>query len=190
MANIRHAVPLKFHLETLRRYLVVLAIALWLGGFTFYSVVVIHTAHHVLDSMLETGLITQKVSGWLNWIGVGTLVILLWNVVASWRSQNRLLRNLLAVMWVVMAAVEVWLFVLHPVLDKQINLETRHLVDRQQFRRTHTFYVTLSTVQWVAGLIYTFVALHLWRKADSAQATSFSHAATPQSARATSPRVP
>lgn len=159
---------LKFHLETARRYLVVLAIAIWLGGFTFYSVVVIHTAHHVLDSMLETGLITQQVSGWLNWIGVGTLVILLWNVQASWRSQNRLLRNLLATMWMVMTAVEIWLFLLHPVLDKQIDLETRRLIDRAQFQSAHTLYVTLSTVQWCAGLIYVFCTLQAWRNADGA----------------------
>jgi hypothetical protein len=182
--------PWKFHLETARRYLVVLAIALWLGGFTFYSVVVIHTAHHVLDSMLETGLITQKVSGWLNWIGVGTLVILLWNVLANWREQQRWLRNILIVMWVIMAAVEVWLFVLHPVLDRQINLETRHLVDRQQFRPTHTLYVTLSTVQWIAGLIYTVFALHGWRKTDATQIMSSSREASFLSERAISPRAP
>jgi hypothetical protein len=181
---------LKFHCETGRRYLVVLAISLWLGGFTFYSVVVIHTAHHVLDSMLETGLITQQVSGWLNWIGIGTLAILLWNVFASWRTQNRLLRNSLATMWLVMTAVEIWLFLLHPMLDKQINLETHHLVDRVQFRNVHTLYVTLSTVQWGAGLIYIFVTLQAWRNIDSTQATNSSREAIPGSEHAIYQRAP
>ncbi|MGZ4974471.1 MAG: hypothetical protein ACXWDN_17055, partial [Limisphaerales bacterium] len=156
---------LKFHGETARRYLVMLAISLWLGGFTFYSVVVIHTAHHVLDSMLETGLITQQVSRWLNLIGVGALLILLWNTVVDCR-QRGCIRWILGVAWIVMAAVQIWLFLLHPVLDRQIDLQTRHLVDRAQFRPAHTFYVTLSTVQWAAGLIYVFCMLHAWRLRD------------------------
>ena len=181
---------LKFHLEIARRYLVLLAIAIWLGGFTFYSVVVIHTAHRVLDSMLETGLVTQQVSGWLNWIGVGTLVILLWNVLSGWLTQNRFLRNLLAAMWLIMAAVQVWLFVLHPVLDRQIDLETRHLVDRVQFHSVHTSYVTLSTIQWASGLIYLFCALHAWRKADSKQIMTSSSGAIDHSERAISQHAP
>jgi hypothetical protein len=156
---------MKFHAETARRYLVVLAVSMWLGGFTFYSVVVIHTAHHVLDSMLETGLITQQVSRWLNVIGVVALLILLWNCIVE-RRQRRCVRWILFGTWMVMAAVEVWLFLLHPVLDRQINLETRHLVDRVHFRPVHTFYVTLSTIQWVAGLLYVFAMLHAWRIAD------------------------
>jgi hypothetical protein len=160
---------LRFYAETARRYLVVLAVSLWLGGFTFYSVVVIHTAHHVLDSMLETGLITQQVSGWLNLIGVGALVILLWDVSALWQSKSKWMRWILVVIWIGMAGVQVWLFLLHPVLDRQIDLETRRLVDRAQFRSVHTFYVALSTVQWAAGLIYVFCMLQTWRSADEAR---------------------
>jgi hypothetical protein len=146
--------------------LVVLAISFWLGGFTFYSVVVIHTAHHVLDSLLEAGLITQQVSRWLNLIGVGALVILFWDALANWRQKSRWLRGAIVVLWIVMAAVQVWLFWLHPVLDRQIDLEARKLIGREQFRSAHTFYVTLSTVQWAAGLVYVFAMLQSWRTAD------------------------
>lgn len=155
---------IKFHCETARRYLVLLAISMWLGGFTFYSVVVIHTAHHVLDSMLETGLITQQVSGWLNIIGVAALVILLWNTLVN--RQRHWTKWFLASMWIVMAVVQVSLFLLHPVLDHQIDIETRHLVNREAFRPTHTLYVSLSTVQWIAGLLYLFCTLHVWRLRD------------------------
>lgn len=161
---------IKFHCETARRYLVLLAVSFWLGGFTFYSVVVIHTAHHVLDSMLETGLITQKVSNWLNLIGVVALVVLLWETLVNLQSRSRI-RWLLAIAWSMMAAVQIWLFLLHPVLDRQIDLETRHLVDRAQFRPVHTFYVTLSTVQWAAGLLYLLGTLHSWRVRDNANGT-------------------
>lgn len=155
----------KFHCETARRYLTLLAVSFWLGGFTFYSTVVIHTAHHVLDSMLETGLITQKVSLWLNLSGVVALLILLWETLAIVRSRIGA-RWLLVSAWSIMAAVQIWLFLLHPVLDRQINLETRHLIDRQRFRPAHTLYVSLSTVQWSAGLLFLFGTLHSWRVKD------------------------
>lgn len=168
----------QFYFETARRYLVMLAVSLWLGGFTFYSVVVIHTAHRVLDSMLETGLITQRVSEWLNLIGVGALVILLWDVYAVWRQKWKWMRCVLASMWVVMTAMQVWLFLLHPVLDRQIDLETRRLVDRTQFESAHTLYVTLSTVQWMAGLVYVFCALLAWRRVDTGEAVAVETPAT------------
>lgn len=141
----------------------------WLGGFTFYSVVVIHTAHHVLDSMLEAGLITQQVSVWLNVSGVAALLILFWETLVNMRSQSRL-RWIVIGTWAIMTAVQIWLFLLHPVLDRQIDLETRHLVDRARFRPAHTLYVTLSTVQWASGLLYLFFTLQMWRMQD--QATS------------------
>jgi hypothetical protein len=166
---------IRFYLEIVRRYLVVLAVSFWLGGFTFYSVVVIHTAHRVLDSMLETGLITQRVSGWLNLIGVGALVILLWDVFALWRIKAKWMRWVLVSLWVVMAGVQVWLFLLHPNLDRQIDLETRDLVNRMQFRSVHTFYVTLSTVQWAAGLVYVFCALCAWRCVDTRVSVQMRH---------------
>ena len=50
----------------MRRFLVILAIGFWLGGFTFYASVVIHTGHRVFGSRLEVGFLTQQVTRWLN----------------------------------------------------------------------------------------------------------------------------
>lgn len=75
---------------------------------------------------------------------------------------------MLSAAWLIMTAVQIWLFLLHPVLDRQIDLETRRLIDRDQFEPAHTLYVTLSTVQWIAGLFYLFCTVHAWRVQDSA----------------------
>jgi hypothetical protein len=52
-----------------RRYCYILLMAAWMGGFTFYALIVIPTAERVLDSMRDTGFITQQVTRWLNLIG-------------------------------------------------------------------------------------------------------------------------
>jgi hypothetical protein len=155
------------HVEIARRYIVLLATCLWFGGFTFYSLVVIHTGHDVFDSRLETGFLTQKVTGWLNFIGVITLFLLLWNTVVSWRDRAVWLRWLLVAMWVVMAGVECWLFRLHPALDQMLNSETHKILDREHFRTVHDFYVNLSTVQWCATLVYIWASLLAWKNSDS-----------------------
>src|SRR5436190_19571918 len=74
----------KIHTELMRRYLFTVATALWLGGFTFYSTVVIHTGHRVLGGLLEVGFVTQRVTSWLNLIGVVALLVLLWLVIVTW----------------------------------------------------------------------------------------------------------
>jgi len=49
-------------IHVFRRYLIFAAVAFWLGGFTFYASVVIHTGHRVFGSRVETGFLTQQVT--------------------------------------------------------------------------------------------------------------------------------
>ena len=79
-AEQRRAVPAQ---PLWRRYCYVLLMAGWMGGFTFYALIVIPTAEIVLDSMRETGFITQQVTRWLNLIGAGVLLIIFWLVAAG-----------------------------------------------------------------------------------------------------------
>src|SRR2546421_12981299 len=76
-----------------RRFLVIVALGFWLGGFTFYAGVVIHTGHRVVGGMRETGFLTQQVTGWLNVSGVAALAILLWNAIACWKAPGRWARG-------------------------------------------------------------------------------------------------
>src|SRR5207247_5841896 len=71
-----------------RRFLVIVALGFWLGGFAFYAGVVIHTGHRVFGGMRETGFLTQQVTGWLNVSGVAALTILFWNALANWKCQG------------------------------------------------------------------------------------------------------
>src|SRR5689334_8725515 len=52
-----------------RRFIVISAIAFWLGGFTFYAGVAIPTGVEVLGTHKAVGFITQGVTRWLNVAG-------------------------------------------------------------------------------------------------------------------------
>src|SRR5580704_16162576 len=75
-----------------KRYCYILLMAGWMGGFTFYALIVIPTAERVLDSMRDTGFITQQVTRWLNLIGAVILLILPWFITAGWWKQPPRLR--------------------------------------------------------------------------------------------------
>ena len=72
-----------------RRFLVIAAIAFWLGGFTFYSGVAIPMGVEVLGTHRAVGFITERVTNWLNVAGVVALIIFLWNLLLEWRGQTR-----------------------------------------------------------------------------------------------------
>ena len=150
-------------IELARRFLVIAAVAFWLGGFTFYASVVIHTGHRVFGGRLETGFLTQQVTQWLNFIGVITLTILLANGFADWRHPSRWIKASLWLTWAIMAAILVALYTLHPMLDRMLDVEAHRVVDRSHFHGLHATYMNLSTTQWVAGLLHLWLTLLVWR---------------------------
>jgi hypothetical protein len=140
----------------LRRFLVASGLGLWLGGFTFYSAVVIHIAAEILGDHRPVGFITQDVSNWLNLIGAVVLAILLWNMAAIWPTATRWCRTGLTVTWLSMAIGLGALVVVHHALDAVLNADSQEIVDYRRFIWLHRFYLAISTGQWGAGL------LHVW----------------------------
>jgi hypothetical protein len=158
-SRVRRFIAAQFRDGTVRRFLFMAAVAFWIGGFTFYTTVVIHVGHAVLGSQLKQGFITQRVTGWLNVAGAVVLPVLLWNTVAIWRVRGRVLQILLMSTWLVMAAVQVELFALHPVMDRLLDARARAVLDYNRFDVLHAVYVTSSTVQWAAGLLHVWCAV-------------------------------
>src|SRR5436190_16665061 len=62
--------------ERLYRFACLAALAFWMGGFTFYALVVIPTGNRLLGS-IQQGLLTQQVTHWMNLIGLLALMLLL-----------------------------------------------------------------------------------------------------------------
>jgi hypothetical protein len=150
----------------LRRYATVLLLAMWMGGFTFYALVVIPTATKVLGSIRLAGFITQQVTNWLNLIGVAVILFFLWNVTAEWNQQTRVRRMCLAGMWGVMALTHSGLFIVHRFIDHQLTIPSHTIGDYDGFLTLHTVYLFIATTQWVAALIYLWLLFGCWRRSD------------------------
>jgi hypothetical protein len=138
------------------RSLAMIAHAVWLGGFTFYSAVVLWVVHEAYGS-LEAGRITQRVTDWLNAIGVAT-VALWWLVVWIDRRlaptfARRLVVGLLALTTLLLA----FLLVDHRFLDHR--LEHQGL---SGFYAPHRVYLIASTAQWAVNLLLIPATLRLW----------------------------
>ena len=143
---------------------VAVTIVLWLGGFTVYSIVVVHTAHRILRSHVRVGMVTQNVTHWLNGFGVAMIAALLWNLIAEAGSWFRWLRRIALATWAVMALSQLALICLHPMMDAQIDSAAHELRDTVRFHNMHNLYLTLSTAQWIACILHG--ALLLWPKKD------------------------
>lgn len=153
---------------TLRRFLVVVGLSFWLGGFTFYVSVVVPIGTRVLESALAQGMITRQVTVWLNVAGACALVVLLWDVLtADQVAWRRLLRRGL---WLFILFCQVALFLLHAHLDAMIDPVAETISDRDAFYRSHRLYLWLHTFQWAAALVFIVLMLKCWQAEDRSRA--------------------
>jgi len=158
-----------------RRYAVLLIFAMWMGGFTFYTLVVIPTGGKVLDGgERDVGFITQQITNWLNWLGVAALLVLGWN---AWAEGRGFWRLVLGACWTVMAVSLVGLFVIHPVLDGMLDKDSHKIHGGSVFFDWHRRYMAVASLQWLAALAYMWVALIVWRRTDERKSQG---PATPQ----------
>jgi hypothetical protein len=148
-----------------RRFLVLIALMFWQGGFTFYAAVVVPIGQDVVP--LVQPFITRRVAPWINIAGAGTLLLLALDILgergrvsAPWTYRLRWL------MWLGMAValgVLVWLY---PHIDRYLNLDDPWTIDRAALRLWHRAYLWVSTIQWGCGLVYVGLTLRAWRVAD------------------------
>ncbi|HSZ58857.1 MAG TPA: hypothetical protein VK797_24670 [Tepidisphaeraceae bacterium] len=148
-----------------RRFLVISAIAFWLGGFTFYSGVAIPMGVEVLGTHRAVGFVTQRVTNWLNVAGVIALAIFAWNMALGWRGTGKILRNTLLLTWLLMVGIEIELIFLHPVMDRLLTIHpVREILDEDRFDLLHHVYLISTTAQWVFGMIHVWCICVLWKQ--------------------------
>src|SRR4051812_48761340 len=99
------------------RFLCWLSLAVWVGGFTFYSVVVIPVLHDAMGS-LETGYITQRVTDAIN--AAGALALALWWLAAGVERSTGSARDRRArlMLLAVSTGTLAFLVILHRVMDR------------------------------------------------------------------------
>lgn len=140
------------------RWLALVSFALWFGGFTFYSAVVIPVLEEAMGRVEAGSMVTREVTDTLNLIGLATLI--LWWLLAwferplggPWAPRLRV--GLLATD----TALLIGLLALHKVLDRRLD-EGR----MEGFYPLHETYLIASTVQWGANLALLASSIWIWR---------------------------
>jgi hypothetical protein len=147
-----------------RRFLVLAALMFWQGGFIFYAAVVVPIGQQVLRPPVSQGVITRRVTNYLNLAGAIALVPLLWDgAVSGDRSAwRRLLRSLT---WAGMAITLGLLAWLHVRMDSLLD-QISQPVDTAAFHGLHRVYLWVQTGQWCLALVYAVLALMAWRAED------------------------
>src|SRR5262245_53358949 len=133
-------------MQTTRRFLSIVGLALWLGGMVFYGGVVVPIAHDVLGSHREIGFVTRRVTSPLNWIGAVTTPLLVWNVLSE--APNRTRRNRIA-LWAsgaFMLACLIAHFALRSILDGMLDPSTMTVRDRARFFPLHERYLNVTSL--------------------------------------------
>jgi hypothetical protein len=150
-------------MRTPRRFLVLVALFFWQGGFTFYAAVVVPVGTDVLNSERRQGFITRRVTYYLNITGAVALAPLAWDVLAA--RDRRARRRWRAALWVLLALAQLALFGLHAYLDSLLQVRGRIVLDPEAFRPAHRTYLWVSTVQWGCGVLFLFLTLRAWQAA-------------------------
>jgi hypothetical protein len=154
-------------LIVLWRFLVVMALLFWQGGFLFYASVVVPVGQEELGSHRRQGFITRKVTNYLNLSGVVALGVLAIDLAAHDPSRWR--RAARGLSWLGMAVTLAGLAALHWFMDDWLEPASRSILAPDAFQAAHRSYLWVSTIQWVFGLVYLCLALGAWRAVDRAR---------------------
>lgn len=143
----------------LSRYLALVGMMVWVGGFMFYGGAVVAILEDALGSH-DAGMVTRRVTNILNAIGA---VVILWSIVLAWferkigqRWATRTRTGLLIVTTLCLVA----LAVLHIIMDNHLDHQL------PGFRRWHRNYLRVSTAQWLVNLGLLALYLKLWSRPD------------------------
>lgn len=131
----------------------------------FYSAVVVPVGTEVLGSPLLQGTITQPVTNWLNLIGIGWCLALVWD---CWQTTDpqRWRRRLRAGFTIISVLLLAVLFGLHLEMDRHLDVEATRIMNKVAFRLWHVTYLWTSTAHWVIGLLMALLTLSAWRAED------------------------
>lgn len=140
--------------------------ALFWGGLTFYTGFVVPIAHDILINPMDGGLITQRVTRLLQWLGASYAVLMAVNALVV-RNQQRRLGNALLACSVILAMSIAGLAIVHRQLDSVIDIQEGLVTDQATFDDGHRHYNQLTTVEWLVTLASLPITLIAWRQADS-----------------------
>ena len=152
-------------MTTLRRMLVLQLLLVWQGGFLFYTAAVVPAGTEVLGSAAAQGVITTRVTDWLNALGVVGLLAMAWDMNYTGDPSPRRVAARWW-LWGVALVCQFLLLFLHQVLVTLMDPARTRVLIRPPFYPVHRAYLWASTVLWAACLLWAWLTLAAWRAAD------------------------
>lgn len=152
-------------MQLLRRFVLLVSLIFWQGGFMFYGGVVVPVGSHVLGSDTQQGFITQAVTNYLNLAGI--VCLLVWCLDYCCDRQ----RGVSKLEWfslLLMFALQIVLVVVHLKMDQLLDGKTTSVIDPRQFGTFHKIYIGSSSLQWMIGLFMLLLALRRWCRSPGA----------------------
>jgi hypothetical protein len=138
------------------------AVAIWQGGFVFYSGFVVKIGSWELKSDLQQGFITRRVTlelETLGWIALGVWAMSLWTT----HFSRRPLRVAAAVLWCVVVAFHLGLHFQWHAVDRTLDVATRGIRDPAAFATAHRIFLWAASLQWLLVVILSGVTLQAWQ---------------------------
>jgi hypothetical protein len=144
----------------LRRFLVTLGLLFWQGGFMFYGAVTLPIIRDLFPG--ESSFVTRRVSMTINLAGTLAILLMFIDLYASSAPSKRW-RWLV---WLVIALPQPVLVWMHREMSTQM-LHTGFNSGIEGFMLYwHKPYLYLSSLQWLAAMIYIWLSLKAWRAED------------------------
>ncbi len=151
-------------LTWLRRFLILMTLLFWLGGFAFYGGVVVPYGRAAFRE--DFAKVTAPVTTVLNVAGIPVLALLAWDGFAGrdrlgWRRRGRWLT------WVMAAFSVTVLFGLHFWLDRMMTMAEQPVtVADPVFYPVHRAYLWIGAAGWLAAVVNSGLMLASWRDED------------------------
>jgi hypothetical protein len=141
------------------------AIAIWQGGFVFYSGFVLKIGSWELKSKLEQGFITRRVTlelEQLGWIALIVWAVSLWGT----RFSRRSLMLTAVVLWCAILTLHLGLHFQWHAIDRMLDVANRSLKDPDAFHTAHRIFVWAASLQWLLVVILSGLTLQAWQRGD------------------------
>lgn len=141
------------------------AIAIWQGGFVFYSGFVLKIGSWELKSKLEQGFITRRVTlelEQLGWIALIVWAVSLWGT----RFSRHSLKLTAVVLWCAILTLHLGLHFQWHAIDRVLDVSSRSLKDPDAFHTAHRIFVWAASLQWLLVVILSGLTLQAWQRGD------------------------
>jgi hypothetical protein len=146
----------------LRRFLLLLALAFSVGGFTFYASVVVPIGGAVLGKTTQ-GFVTRRVAIAINLSTVVMSCLLASEMFAGWRGRSRRANAVFAACIAIIAGCCIGLLFFHSFLESFLIENEFSITDPDRFYRSHRIYLWISLAQWMATLPVVWLIATEWR---------------------------